>query len=355
MRYPTPAAPHGPETFVTDALYLRENLLLDGGDHIISKYSNKSPETTVTRKLPKKVRRARLADREAAQRGSISDPSGLISPASQKGIESIIQDAARGLYHTGEKWGVSRAIKGAVQGLQAANASPLRSSRRSSDSAALLKRIERLEERNSVLSKMLAKAMDELWTQHKDKIKPGEEGKGASDSLSLAIAKVQFVQVYLENSSMQLPAEMASSSEQQQQQQQQAPAPAPPPYREATSNSSQNANTSGVRIEVPTGEKTLPTSTPSHAGLSSTTDGPAPDPDGPQTPINSKHKIRPSLTESPYSWMLGEEQTKSDFVPTSPFLSGQMSSRNRRTNLFGDSQGEAEAGDEDIFMGRRKK
>ena len=353
LRYPSPTAPHEPQTFVSDAIYLRDHLLLDGGDHIISKYSSKAPETTVTRKLPKKIRRARSADRKATRRGSKSNVVVATPPSGQKGIENIIQEAARGLYQTGEKWGVAKALKGAVQGLQAANASPLRSPRRSLDSTALLKRIQRLEDRNTALSKMLAKAMDELWMQQKDRIKPEEQGNGTSDALSLAIAKVQFVQVYLENSTMQLPDEVTNSNKEEGQQQQQQQRP-PLPSIEAIPESSEDPKKADIKVASAADENTSPVVTTAKGGEAPQAEDLVPHNDRPRTPTKSKHTVRPSLSESPYSWMLGDEQPKSEFVPTSPFLSAQRLNLNKNSNLFGDSKGE-EGSEDDIFMGRRRK
>ena len=353
LRYPVPTAPYGPSSFVGDALYLRDNLLLDGGDHIISKYSRRAPETTVTRKLPKKVRRARTAEQTAAQKTlspkKASSP--RLSPArilqNQGGIEGIIHEAAKGVYNQGERWGVAKALRGAVQGLQSANSSPrllpeksrwsLDSGKIISDSPQdLIAKIQSWEERNKSLAKLLEKAMEELWIQQRDSQKPNET---TADALSLAIAKVQFVQVYLENPTMPLPSEDPSSEEKIQDALFNTDAglvpssPGPPSYP---------IQSDGVADEksASDGINTVETDDYSVERL-----GPAPTKPLPSTPkVSSPSKSsglspysqpRPALAQSSFSWMLGDDQQKSGFVSASPFSSERSDRRRKGVQLFG--------------------
>ena len=359
LRYPAPTAPHGPSSFVGDALYLRDNLLLDGGDHIISKYSRRAPETTVTRKLPKKVRRARTAEQTAAQK-TLQPQKALsprLSPArilqNQGGIEGIIHEAAKGVYNQGERWGVAKALRGAVQGLQSGNNSPRRipeKSRWSLDSGTpvfdspkeLVAKVQYLEERNKSLAKLLEKAMEELWIQQRDtKQKPNET---AADALSLAIAKVQFVQVYLENSTMPLPSDDLSPEETNHDASLDkdvglTTSNAGPPRYQLQSDGpiDEKGNSEGslaVEILDPPGQRPAP----------------APAKPLPSTPkVGSPSKVsgllpvskpRPALAQSSFSWMLGEEQQKSGFVSSSPFSSSQSDGRRKVDQLFGDEKRE---------------
>ena len=333
--------------------------MLDGGDHIISKYSRRAPETTVTRKLPKKVRRARTAEQTAAQK--VRQPQKALSPRlsparilqNQGGIEGIIHEAAKGVYNQGERWGVTKALRGAVQGLQSGNNSPRRlpeKSRWSLDSGTtvsespkeLVAKVQYLEARNKSLAKLLEKAMEELWIQQRDiKQKPNET---AADVLSLAIAKVQFVQVYLENSTMPLPSDnlpneetnhdasldkdvgLTTSNE------------GPPLYQlqsdGAVDEKSNSEGTQAVEILDPPGQRSAP----------------APAKPLPSTPkVGSPSKIsgllpvskpRPALAQSSFSWMLGEEQQKSGFVSPSPFSSSRSDGRRKADQLFGDGKRE---------------
>jgi len=346
LRYPVPLPPHGPATFVGDALYLRENLLLDGGDHIISKYSRRAPETTVTRKLPKKVRRARTAEQEAAKNALLPRTAPARIFQDQGGIEGIIHEAAKGVYSRGEKWGVGKALRGAMQGLQSGHSSPRRVSERarwSLDSGKMVQdqpaettaKIQSLEKRNQSLAKLLENAVDELWVQQKQIHE--KDNEGAADALGLCIAKVQFVQVYLENSSMPLPTDIA-------------------PPSEAASDGTVSASVKESRAS--SRQQKLPLKSAQVDGSSDEQDGkindaskgpPAPTQEiqrvqrhsPPITPIvgsptkASSPPARPSLDKSPFSWMLGEEQRKSEFVAASPFRPEK--SRGESGNLFGDS------------------
>lgn len=358
LRYPVPPAPYGPYTFVGDALYLRDNLSLDGGDYIISKYSRRAPETTVTRKLPKKARRARTAEQTAAQK-TLNPQKALsprLSPArilqNQGGIEGIIHEAAKGVYNQGERWGVAKALRGAVQGLQSGNSSPRlpEKSRWSLDSGKivsdnpkdLIAKIESLEERNKSLAKLLEKALEELWTQQKNMCP--ESNETAVNALSLAIAKVQFVQVYLENSTMPLPSESLSPEEKNEHGPAEndaslaSPTPRLPSYQIQTDgatdeksvsedfHSVETVNSSGQQ-PPPAPSKPLP-STPK-VGSPSKTSG-----------LSPLSQPRPALAQSSFSWMLGEGQQKSGFVSSSPFSAERSAERQKGVQLFGDEKRE---------------
>ena len=369
LRYPVPSPPHGPPSFVSDALYLRDNLLLDGGDHIISKYSKRAPETTVTRKLPKKVKKARTADQTAAQRAA----SPTLTPAKffqdQGGIEGIIHEAAKGVYSQGEKWGVGKALRGAVQGLQSGNTSP-RSTHRSrwsldtgkaiSDKAPdMVAKIESLEQRNRSLAKLLESAVNELWIQQKD-IRQKEEKHG--DALSLSIAKVQFVQVYLENSSMQLPTEGAPVEGVEDERSKtttkdvtihQAPHPSRPAQHDGSAEAGRASNHNVGRALTPPvpNAATMPAvPLPSTPKVRSPLRHPSSSP---------SQQPRPTLAQSPFSWMLGEEQQKSKFISASSFQLDKRDSTGKAGSLFGEAGGPGNADaaeeDDDVFTSKTLK
>ena len=361
LRYPVPAPPHNAPTFVTDALYLRDNLSLDGGDHIISKYSSRFPETTVTRKLPKKVKRARTADQAAAQKASAASRTTTASPAKavreQRDISGIIQEAAKGVYLQGEKWGVAKALRGAVQGIQATSATPRRSSERShwsldngrltSDSsrADLVARIDALEQRNKALAKLLENAVSELWTLQKNPKEKTDSNTAANEELGLAVARVQFVQVYLENSSMALPPEYLSPEddhmsidkprrEAQSSRSRHQPSDSLDGIVEGSRHSKTAAEVSPARYPAQPKSPTQPPSTPNAKRLDSEART-----DPTKRTLSPSPRPRPALAQSPYSWMLGEEQRKSAFVAASPFASDARDARGRKGSLFGDETG----------------
>ena len=367
LRYPVPSPPHGPPSFVSDALYLRDNLLLDGGDHIISKYSRRAPETTVTRKLPKKIKKARTADQTAAHKAA----SPTLTPAKffqdQGGIEGIIHEAAKGVYSQGEKWGVGKALRGAVQGLQSSNTSP-RSAHRSRWSLDtgkvvsekppdMVAKIESLEQRNRSLAKLLENAVNELWVQQKD-IRQKEEKHG--DALSLAIAKVQFVQVYLENSSMQLPTEGAPAEGVEDEQSKTTVTIHQTHHR--THPAQHDGSAEAGRASNPNVGRALPITDPNAATMSAAPLPSTPKIGSPLRPPSSSpsQQPRPTLAQSPFSWMLGEEQQKSNFVSASPFQQEKRDSTEKAGSLFGEAgsrPGSADAAeeDEDVFTSRTLK
>ena len=361
LRYPIPPPPHNAPTFVADALYLRDNLSLDGGDHIISKYSARVPETTVTRKLPKKVKRARTADQAAAQRALATPKTTAASPTKvvkeQRDISGIIQEAAKGVYLQGEKWGVAKALRGAVQGIQATSTTPRRASERShwsldngrliseSPRADLVARIESLEQRNKALAKLLENAVSELWTQQNAAKEKISSDSATNEELSLAVARVQFVQVYLENSNMALPSDSLSPADEQTSNEesrrqakisrhQHQPSNSLDGVVEASRESNPAPDPNSTRSSPRPTDSTRPPLTPNTTRSGSDTDI-----DKTKLPLSPSLRPRPALAQSPYSWMLGEEQRKSAFVAASPFASDARDARGRKGSLFGDDAG----------------
>ena len=337
-------------------MYLRDNLLRDGGDHIISKYSRRAPETTVTRKLPKKIRRARTAEQTAAQE-ALSPQKALsprLSPArilqNQGGIEGIIHEAAKGVYNQGERWGVAKALRGAVQGLQSGSSSPKRppeksrwsldSGKKISDSPKdLIAKIQYLEERNKSLAKLLEKAMEDLWTQQRDMNQQSNET--AADVMSLAIAKVQFVQVYLENSTMPLPPEDLSRQEPKHDVAVKTDAGLTLSSAERPSHQIRNdgaADEQSGTHAVPIVDTSVQRSAPAPVKqLPATPRVGSPSKSSGLSPLSQP---RPALAQSSFSWMLGEDQQKSGFVSASAFSSGRSDGGRKGAQLFGDDRRE---------------
>ena len=381
LRYPMPLEPHGPTTFVADAVYLKDNLSTERGNQIITKYSGKALKKITDRdratspsklRIPRNGNRVRSTDQDDA---SISN-SPMLSPAKflrdQGGIDGILQEAAKGVYSKGEKWGVAQVLRGAVQGLRSGNSSPQRapdSARWSLDysrsitttSDQLAARIRTLEKRNKALGKMLENAIQDLWIQQKKF--DNEKAEAAADALSLAIAKTQFVQVYLEDSSIPLVPETSA---------------------EAVTEEAEVSTTSILKIEgAPTGEVEEDRADPPRSvdkgsdSISSTTTKltvtedlsvpkPTPVVDIPNisstkvvpptavSQASSQHKSnrnsgvsspfhhpRPSLAQSSFSWMLGEDKRKSSFVSASKFPSDkrrESAARGKVGFLFGDEK-----------------
>ncbi|KAF2744855.1 RabGAP/TBC [Sporormia fimetaria CBS 119925] len=250
LRYPEPDTP--PHTFINDALYLRDHLTPEGGAEIISRHGAKPPPIIETPKEVKTpvLRSASPALSYMSSRTRHTMPSPRSFVAQQGGLEAMIQNAAKGVVERGSTWNVGKAIRDAVGEVKknveayqaaAAYASPsggstprsggrefrkptsrstssLAGTLAQADTAAsshIRKKLEAMETRNKELAKMLESAVAELWEYHRERSEGNrtegqekqeeEKGKDEMEKLSLAIAKVQFVQVYMEDSSIPLP------------------------------------------------------------------------------------------------------------------------------------------------------
>ncbi|ERS97207.1 hypothetical protein HMPREF1624_06538 [Sporothrix schenckii ATCC 58251] len=302
LKYPAPQPPHGPHTFVDDAVYLRDHLDAAGGSNLILKYTGRTPSRIFSplgsspasssrpttpaaafaaglgsiRSRTLKVARSPLrVSRHGSNSGSGSaEGLGLAaggdgtsqSPSSSRlfqgreGMEALFQGAAKGVLERGEKLGINRAVRDAVgeikrnmaQSYQDARQaaamnrvpggdgkgiaslfSPTPDGKRISYGQAMRIMTE-LEQRNQQLAKMLDETVTTLKTVARAAPPkpaagvPGEE-KNETDKavaweeqeqqwqkwleeVELAAAKVQFVKVHLEDSTLSLPVDEPQSN-----------------------------------------------------------------------------------------------------------------------------------------------
>ncbi|KAL8714203.1 MAG: hypothetical protein Q9220_001932 [cf. Caloplaca sp. 1 TL-2023] len=351
LRYPVPATPSDTSSFVGDALYLRQNLTHSGGDHIIKKYSEENLRDRRRGKASPSTPGRRI------KQPRWTDAGGALSPAmaaarflqEQKGIENIIQEAAKGVYSRGEKWGVNKALRGAIEGLQTGTnltRRQIEGPRWSLDQgqhlpsvAQLVSHIESLEQRNTGLAKLLENAIAEVWTQQRQLSK---EQEPLANSLSLSIARLQFVQVYLENPTMPFSVETSTLES----------ADAVPDQKTAAHDSKEGAD---PRLSVEAKESSVSLIKDFNLVQQPESDQTsnlrriAPSPPAPAIVASTSrpqplpfHHPRPSLAQSSFSWMLGEDQRKSSFVSPSPFPSERRAAREKAGFLFGDGSQESE-------------
>ena len=215
------------------------------------------------------------------------------------------------------------------------------------DTANLAARLHTLEQRNIALAKLLEKAMEDIRVQQREFTK--EKAEGAADALSLAIAKIQFVQVYLENSTIPLPAEDQAKD----------------PDNAAKALEKEPSFDLGSPMQLPAGQSS-PTPKPLAKDIRKK-GKPANQSSASQTPVGSPSKtqqalstptefipsiniskgdkyseepprIRPALAQSSFSWILGEDQRKSDFVAASQFSTERERARGKIGFLFGDNK-----------------
>lgn len=349
LRYPVPESPNDPSTFVGDALYLRQTIMQSGGADIISKYSGRAPGVEGDGSTPKSKSAKRLGNVRRPTSPSFSPGrSAAKFLQEQGGIDHIIQEAAKGVYSRGEKWGVNKALRGAIEGLQSGTNSPRKrpdDSRWSLDEgrsvpsiSELTASLTALEQRNKSLAKLLGTAMEELWDQQRQYNQEKEDG--IANALSVAVAKVQFVQVYLENGSMPFsmdnsPAETNDSKAHQNAILNNTVTGGP----QATE--SQSVHQASEPESKETDAQTADVTHPDVRGDEVVATGPQITVSKTHTQASPFHNPRPRLAQSSFSWMLGEDQRKSSFVSPSPFPSDRRAARERAGFLFGESKDEA--------------
>lgn len=226
LKYPAPEPPHGPHTFVDDALYLRDHYNAPGGSSIIMKYTGKTPSPTSDQRpsTPEaKFQGLSIRNRAHGSRSPLRSPSRFIPQ--RGGVEALFQGAAKNVIERGEKLGINRAVRDAMgeirrnmhdfqeTRIRALNQSlsnsgtprndiftngpfapPISDERRA---------VAELEQRNKQLALLLGEAITGLEELSALKLE-GDREKHL-EAVALAAAKAQFVRVYLENSSLELP------------------------------------------------------------------------------------------------------------------------------------------------------
>ena len=366
-----------------DAIYLRDNFSAEGGAQIISKYSGKAPVVQPP-DLPSSASSDGMDSKQKlfAARSRLQSPTRFLKQ--QGGVEAILQGAAKGVFDRGERLGINQAVRDAVdevkknmQGLQAsrANSNTRRTSdvaRWSLDEGRAVQNSNRVELAMANRNKRLAHLLDEAMAELREISQSKDGNKGDYiNAIDIAVAKVGFVKVYLEDSTMPLPPN---------------PKQIPPGGPSLSTGSSLNspAQTS-THIESP---KALATASP--GPRSATPKGPS----QPATPIpadisrggspavkspaNPAHELtakkteaeplevrpmktpaaplptRASIAQSNFSWMLEPDSTtasspkSSSPKSSSPFLkSGRRptsgTGRDKAAFLFGDDAEEGQA------------
>jgi len=392
LRYPAIDQEHTAQAFALDALYLRDHMHSEGGSYVVLKYTGRPLQPTNRPATPPALQRnITTFSGDNAIRAAASSASPARSSRHPRNIESIFQSTARNIYVRGESFGIGKVVRSAVdevhkkaQEIRESQTRPVSGSwtpRRlpPSGPGAVYARVEALETRNKQLAKLLEGAVSELWDCQKyvndggRGVKEADEiSSGDAEKLSLAIAKVQFVQVYLADSSLALP-ESAGPDEQDQnemggeevgempgeQRMQETPAPTSvpeqhPPPPEARQDAAPQQDTPLVirqredytdpshnsepvaQPPPPTEAAQSLTSVPPPARTST----PAADPPTESTSTPT----RPALEQSSFSWMLGSDE-KTPQQPRPLGVGGGGSSRRtspagpgrNRGFLFGDN------------------
>jgi TBC1 domain family protein 5 len=203
---------------VDDAIYLRDNFSAAGGAKIISKYSGKAPPLLSSDSRPSTPLGQALGHKRNISRTKSPLPSPARLLQQQGGVEALFQGAAKGVFDRGERLGINKAVRDAVgevkknmQGLQTSRNNSTK--RKPSDGLrwsldeeksvpSSRASVSAMNARNRQLAGMLDQAMADLRA-----VSVSEDGDKEKyvKAMDLAIAKVEFVKVYLEDATMPLP------------------------------------------------------------------------------------------------------------------------------------------------------
>jgi TBC1 domain family protein 5 len=350
MRYTYTSIPHGPYTFVQDAIYLKANSNIDGGITLVTKYSGRAPPRIMPIDQPM----------TPGTPDSHRSRSPFTSPATNT-VENMLHDAARGVVSRGERWGLNQALRDAVgevrknvQGLNTGRGSPrsgsavgirplhrnTKSDVSSNIAANVLRKITALEERNKQLAKMLEGAVADLWKFEKDAAETKEAEESSLQALSMAVAKVQFVQVFLQDSTLPLPPEEQNAQADPARDEKANDVRKPEPEPDRPPLPSRNTPAEDISLQSPPAVKPvlISVSSPTLAPEPTSISGRRPTstqtlpPSHPTTSLTAEHasaptaaslsasSSRPRIEQSSFSWMLGQaHEDRSGFVNASPW------------------------------------
>jgi TBC1 domain family protein 5 len=287
----------------------------------------------------------------------------------QVGVEAIFQGAAkgaRGVFERGEKLGINQAVRDAmgeirrnVSGFNESRQSPRLAGDVSAREAPALTALAALEQRNRQLASML----DETVTSLKEVSASNLEDKNKSlELIEVAAAKVQFVKIYLEDPSMEVPAMEAPAEQDQMQVDKDEDDPGSAAEREEsdlkisslTLADDKHPEKEAENMEVEVEKPTSSTATLTPTDPLSTDSRPA----GRPGPIPT----RSTLAQSSFSWMLEPNETSMPEPRTaskSPSASNHKkgpsnsASRERSAFLFGEVTSGSDSPDnlrsDDIF------
>lgn len=323
--YSMPPTPEGPQQLVRDATFLDKNRNEPAGATLIQHYTGRRPKMNETpgSRSQSGIRTTRTIQHRQSPSAS---PGRFASP--QRQLEGLFQDVAGGLQKRTEGWNVSKVVRSAVGEVRRnmnsyqtshsrqPSADVLYGERRSLDGRAeeirqvAQRKIEELETRNKVLAKMLDDALQSLRST---KLASSESPEDTDQSFNMSLAKIQFVSVYLTNSDIPIPPEV----------------PIPKEEKSLPKISKENSRTP---TDTAKSESSTPCTEPSSQGKeAATTEEPKKETQeaasSPQllggdenARSSAGHKSRPSLMDSSFSFMLGENRHRSSFVTSAAAL-----------------------------------
>lgn len=316
LRYPALEPGLSGRSLALDAVRARSDLSVSMGSSLIEKYTGQKP---VQQRQPFRSSTSRSASTLTVlrNRGKLNAEHGSSEAVTKEtsDLEAMMRSTMKNIYDRGEQLGIGRAVRGAVedihrraQEIKEARTSERHQSRQTESGTVpdVGSRMVALEGRNTRLSSMLDAAVSDLWSLQKellDRRKDAEEVPEL-DRLSLAIGRVQFVQIHLQDGTLPLPRdELVPENNDSVDDEASKPASiadaklktsGPPPIRQEYGFRSAASDADNVTQDIDYHS--------SIQAAANTSTGPAP----------SIVRERPLLTESSYSWMLGQSESNEE-------------------------------------------
>ncbi|KAJ9608048.1 hypothetical protein H2200_007036 [Cladophialophora chaetospira] len=305
--YSLPDVAEDPRSLVRDAIFLDKNRDSQAGVLLIQRYSGRRPKQSEA--LPRRDASATRATRTPQHRPTPSASPARFVPQ-QKQLEGLFRDVTSNLQKRTEGWDVSKAVRGAVgevrrnmNNYQAGHtrqtsidtphlavASRTRVGPEAESAQGLSQKLRGLQERNIVLAKMLDDALQSLRTI---KLLNPEGTEDAEENLHICLAKIQFVSVYLSDPEIPIPTDEDLGAQRQSNEQ-------PRAAQEPPTSPVQPVTKPDTKTDVKLPAETQETSAKrTDEGRGRETHKPA---------------QRPSLMDSSFSFMLGENRHRSSFV-----------------------------------------
>ncbi|KAM3415265.1 hypothetical protein BST61_g8795 [Cercospora zeina] len=330
LKYPELDEDLPAQVLALDALYLKSHLNSEGGSYCVLKYTG--------RPLPESNR---PATPPALQR-NITTFSGINAArrTAQPRLEGLLHTTAKNIYAQGGKLGLGKAVRNAVDEVHK-KAQEIRTAQTPTPPPRRQPRTKELEARNKQLSDLLGAAVDELWEYQRSVSESGDPAHHVNsvEKLSAAVAKVQLIQVYLAQPSLQL-AEPSFHDHKREG----SASPKKPvgkhdaseskhSLRSSAPESDDHVTNSTILADPSSFEDIVGISHLSGSALSTSRDTDTQVVDKAEvkdTAPSKSHALRPSLEQSSFSFMLGQ-------VNAAEGLRASPSANNRTSNsLFGD-------------------
>lgn len=343
LKYQDQGGIPNPRDLAFDATFLQSHASPKSGQEVIYKYTKRAPRIVwdIPPSFPGQgVARglAPLANSSArSHRKQNSNPFNR--------LESLFQDSARFVNEREQNWGVKKALRDRVddvrrnvQDLQVNVGAPRNASYGTNEvpeenTSRLQQTIRDLQARNKTLSHTLEVAVEELW-HHQGSF----SGLLAAEnervqSLGVAIAKVQFCQVYLNDDTIPLPTDDLQPPETS------APVGIERQRSSSAYEGSPRASQPGLDAKSPTrasasGHDEDTTAGAPHSRFEEAFDSSKTG----QSKETSKSMSRPKLEDSSFSYMLGQDESEREQSHQVDSFPRPLDSRRGRntTFLFGD-------------------